>query len=125
MRDRKDYPLLAITREEFPQVFITRDRELTGVDFIGPFTSATDLRQAYHFLMRVFQFRSCDLKIRSDDNDGVIYSLFELSHQTLFGANGENKYQSLSAGHSGFAQFYRGEELLRCGKALRTDAGRF
>ena len=61
LRDRKDYPLLAITREEFPQVFITRDRELTGVDFIGPFTSATDLRQAYHFLMRVFQFRSCDL----------------------------------------------------------------
>jgi len=67
LKDDKDYPLLAITREEFPRVFITRDRDLEKVDYVGPFGSATELRKAYHFLMRAFQFRNCELDIRSDD----------------------------------------------------------
>lgn len=67
LKDGKDYPLLAITREEFPRVFITRDRKLEGVDFVGPFISARDLIRAYYFLMRVFRFRVCDLAIHEAD----------------------------------------------------------
>ncbi len=67
LKDDKDYPLLAITREEFPRVFITRDKQLKKVDYYGPFASISELYRAYHFLMRVFQFRNCDLEIRSDD----------------------------------------------------------
>lgn len=67
LKDDKDYPLLVITREEFPRVFITRDRDLKKVDYYGPFASINELYRAYHFLMRVFQFRNCDLDIRSDD----------------------------------------------------------
>jgi excinuclease ABC subunit C len=66
LKDGKEYPLLAITREEFPRVFITRNPG-TDADLIGPFISAGELRRAYHVLMRVFQFRVCDLDIRSDD----------------------------------------------------------
>jgi excinuclease ABC subunit C len=66
-KDGKDYPLLAVTREEFPRVFITRDRDLGGVDFYGPFISSTDLYRAFNFLQRVFRFRICDLDIREDD----------------------------------------------------------
>jgi excinuclease ABC subunit C len=67
LKDDKDYPLLAISREAFPRVFITRDRGLSGVDYYGPFGSKTELQRAYHFLMRVFQFRVCTLDIREDD----------------------------------------------------------
>lgn len=67
LKDDKDYPLLAITREEFPRVFITRDRKLEGVDYVGPFISSLDLNRAYHFLMRVFRFRVCDLDIHEGD----------------------------------------------------------
>jgi len=67
LKDDKDYPLLAITREPFPRVFITRDRDLEAVDYYGPFGSASELRRAYHFLMRVFQFRVCTLDIQPDD----------------------------------------------------------
>lgn len=67
LKDDKTYPMLVITREEFPRVFITRNRDLKGVDYYGPFGSKTELRRAYHFLMRVFQFRVCRLDIRSDD----------------------------------------------------------
>lgn len=67
LKDDKDFPLIAITREVFPRVFCTRERELKDVDFVGPFTSAKDLYRAYNFLMRVFRFRACDLDIRVDD----------------------------------------------------------
>lgn len=67
LKDDKDYPLLGISREEFPRVFITRDRDRSDVDLIGPFGSMTELKRAYHFLMRVFRFRNCDLAIREDD----------------------------------------------------------
>ncbi|MBA2480942.1 MAG: excinuclease ABC subunit UvrC [Planctomycetes bacterium] len=67
LKDDKSYPLLAVTREEFPRVFITRDAGLPAVDYYGPFVSAIELNRAYHFLQRVFRFRVCDLDIHEDD----------------------------------------------------------
>jgi len=67
LKDDKDFPLVAITREEFPRVFVTRERGLAGIDYYGPFVSAKDLYRAYNFLMRVFRFRVCDLALRDDD----------------------------------------------------------
>jgi excinuclease ABC subunit C len=67
LKDDKSFPLVAVTREEFPRVFITRDRDTEGVDFYGPFISATDLYRAYNFLMRVFRFRVCDLDLHEGD----------------------------------------------------------
>jgi excinuclease ABC subunit C len=67
LKDDKTYPLLAITRETFPRVYCTRDRTATDVDYIGPFGTAKELYRAYHFLMRVFRFRVCDLDIQESD----------------------------------------------------------
>ena len=67
LKDDKTYPLLAITREEFPRVYCTRERKADGVDYLGPFGSAKELYRAYHFLMRVFRFRVCDLDIHEED----------------------------------------------------------
>jgi excinuclease ABC subunit C len=67
LKDDKSYPLLAITREEFPRVFITRERDLPDTDYVGPFVSMIELNRAYHFLQRVFRFRVCDLDIHEGD----------------------------------------------------------
>jgi len=67
LKDDKEFPLVAITREPFPRVFCTRNRDQPGMDFVGPFVNATDLYRAYNFLMRVFRFRVCDLDIHEDD----------------------------------------------------------
>lgn len=67
LKDDKTYPLLAITREEFPRVYCTRERAAEGVDYLGPFGSAKELYRAYHFLMRVFRFRVCDLDLHEED----------------------------------------------------------
>ncbi len=67
LKDDKTYPLIAISREEFPKVFCTRDASTPNVDLIGPFISATELYRAFNFLQRVFRFRVCDLDIREPD----------------------------------------------------------
>lgn len=68
LKDGKSFPYLQIrTREEFPRVEFTRTPRRRGVRLYGPFTSATSLRAAVQVLQRVFQFRTCSLDIRSDD----------------------------------------------------------
>ncbi len=68
-KDDKSFPYLQIrTREEYPRVEITRTPRRKGVRLYGPFTSARSLRVAIQVLQRVFQFRTCTLDIRSDDD---------------------------------------------------------
>jgi excinuclease ABC subunit C len=69
--DDKTFPYLAVTvREEFPGVYITRDpahERFRGARLYGPFTSGAALRHAVQLLQRVFQFRTCELDLRSED----------------------------------------------------------
>jgi excinuclease ABC subunit C len=68
LKDGKSFPYLQIrTREEFPRVEFTRTPRRRSVRLYGPFTSATNLRAAVQVLQKVFQFRTCSLDIRSDD----------------------------------------------------------
>lgn len=69
LKDDKSFPYLQIrTREEFPRVEFTRTPRRRGVRLFGPFTSANSLRAAVQVLQRIFQFRTCSLDIRSDDD---------------------------------------------------------
>ena len=69
LKDDKSFPYLQIrTREEFPRVEFTRVPRRKGVRLYGPFTSARSLRAAVQVLQRVFQFRTCTLDIKSDDD---------------------------------------------------------
>ncbi|MFH0889082.1 MAG: GIY-YIG nuclease family protein [Planctomycetota bacterium] len=65
LTDDKTFPLLAITKEEFPRVFITRERGKRDNLYYGPFVNNTDLRNAFRTLQRIFRFRICKYKISS------------------------------------------------------------
>ncbi len=59
-RDDKSYPYLAISvSEEVPRAFITRNRELRGVKYFGPYTQAWAVRETLDTLLKVFPVRSC------------------------------------------------------------------
>jgi excinuclease ABC subunit C len=68
LKDDKSFPYLQIrVREEFPRVEFTRSPRRKGVRLYGPFTSARGLRMAMQVMQRLFQFRTCQLDIRSDE----------------------------------------------------------
>jgi excinuclease ABC subunit C len=65
LKDDKSYPWIAISREPFPRVTVTRDRNRDCV-YIGPFVGASELQRALPVLQRVFRFRTCSLGIGAD-----------------------------------------------------------
>ncbi len=59
LRDDKSFPVVKITNEEFPAIYITRKRISDGSHYFGPYTNAKLLRQALKIIRRYFPFRSC------------------------------------------------------------------
>lgn len=59
-KDDKSYPYLAVSlSEKMPRVFVTRNRDLKGVKYFGPYTQAWALRQTLDTLLKVYPVRSC------------------------------------------------------------------
>ena len=59
-KDDKSYPYLAVSlNEKMPRVFVTRNRDLKGVKYFGPYTQAWALRQTLDTLLKVYPIRSC------------------------------------------------------------------
>lgn len=68
LKDDKSFPYLQLRlREQYPRVEITRNPRRRGVKLYGPFTSVRSLRQALQVLQRVFQFRTCTLDIKDEE----------------------------------------------------------
>ncbi len=67
LTDDKTFPYLEITvQDEFPGVYVTREPNPKSKLF-GPFVSASGLRNALQELQKIFKFRTCRLKISSND----------------------------------------------------------
>ena len=63
-RDDKSYPYLAISvNEDAPRAFVTRNRELKGVRYFGPYTQSWAIRDTLDSLLRVYPVRSCSAGI--------------------------------------------------------------
>jgi len=59
-KDDKSYPYLAITMTDaVPRVFITRNREIKGAKYFGPYTQAWAVRETLDTLLKVYPIRSC------------------------------------------------------------------
>jgi excinuclease ABC subunit C len=59
-KDDKSYPYLAVSMgEAFPRAFITRNREMKGVKYFGPYTQAWAVRETLDTLLKVYPVRSC------------------------------------------------------------------
>jgi excinuclease ABC subunit C len=59
-KDDKSYPYLAIsTSDAYPRAFITRNRDLSGLKYFGPYTNAWAIRETLDTLLKVYPVRSC------------------------------------------------------------------
>jgi len=57
-RDDKNYFYLKITKEKFPRVYITHQKD-GRARYIGPFVDGKSLKQALKISRKIFPFRSC------------------------------------------------------------------
>lgn len=59
LKDDKSYPFIRITKEDFPQVFVTRKIVRDGSSYFGPYTDVKNLRHTLKTMQQVFFIRSC------------------------------------------------------------------
>ena len=59
LKDAKSYPYIKITKEEYPRLFVTRDRRGDGGSYYGPYKSAAAAHDALDTVMRVFALPTC------------------------------------------------------------------
>lgn len=59
LKDDKSFPLVKISKEEFPSVYITRRKDNSPGRYLGPYTDAKLLKAALKIIRRSFAYRSC------------------------------------------------------------------
>jgi excinuclease ABC subunit C len=57
-KDDKDYPYIVVSKDPFPRISLSRDKQPDGHTF-GPFASAAYARQTIGFVRKHFQVRDC------------------------------------------------------------------
>ncbi len=88
LRDDKSFPLVKITDEEFPAVYITRKKEADASRYFGPYTNVKLLRQALKIIRRHFSYRSC----KQLPKEACIYYRLKLSPAPCIGKISRAEY---------------------------------
>jgi excinuclease ABC subunit C len=61
LRDDKSYPLIVMTNEEFPRIFVDRPHDRKpGYKYYGPYVNAGLIREALVIIRKIFPFRTCE-----------------------------------------------------------------
>jgi excinuclease ABC subunit C len=67
LKDDKSYPYIVIKREPFPRIFLTRKKINDGSEYLGPFTSAGNVRDLINLIKQFVPLRTCKLNL-TDQN---------------------------------------------------------
>ena len=68
LKDDKQYAYIKIsTKEDFPQIFMTRQLKKDGNTYFGPYMTAFNVKEAIEEIRKLFQIRSCRKNI-SENN---------------------------------------------------------
>ena len=67
LKDDKSYPFIVIKNEPFPRVYLTRNKQNDGSDYLGPYTSVKKVRELLEFIKQTIQLRNCSLNLSSNN----------------------------------------------------------
>ena len=59
LKDAKSYPYIKITKEEYPSLFVTRERKSDKGRYFGPYRSAADAYTALETVKKIFTLPTC------------------------------------------------------------------
>ena len=66
LKDSKSYPYIKVTSEEYPRLYVTRDRRSDRAKYYGPYQSSSGAYTALDAVMKVFALPSCKLSFPGD-----------------------------------------------------------
>ncbi len=79
-RDDKRFPYIKlITTDPFPYLTIVRKKQEDGNRYFGPYVSSSAMRQTLKAIRKIFQIRSCSMKITGHERVCLYYHLKECS----------------------------------------------
>ena len=59
LKDAKSYPYIKVTGEEYPKLFVTRERRSDGGRYFGPYRSSDEAHTALSVVMKIFSLPTC------------------------------------------------------------------
>ena len=59
LKDAKSYPYIKVTGEDYPKLFVTRDRKSDRAKYFGPYQSSQGAHAALDAVMRIFTLATC------------------------------------------------------------------
>ncbi len=63
LKDDKTYPYIVIKNENFPRVYLTRQKLDDGAQYFGPYTSVNKVRELLNFIKQTIPLRTCTLNL--------------------------------------------------------------
>jgi len=63
LKDDKTYPYIVIKNENFPRVYLTRQKLEDGARYFGPYTSVGKVRELLNFIKQTIPLRTCPLNL--------------------------------------------------------------
>lgn len=59
LKDAKSYPYIKVTNEEYPRLFVTRERRSDRAKYFGPYQGSQSAHAALDAVMRIFTLATC------------------------------------------------------------------
>ncbi len=66
LKDAKSYPYIKVTNEEYPKLFVTRERKSDRAKYFGPYQSSASAHTALDTVMRIFTLATCKRSFPKD-----------------------------------------------------------
>ena len=66
LKDSKSYPYIKVTNEEYPKLFVTRERKSDRARYFGPYQGASSAYAALEAVMKVFALPTCKRSFPKD-----------------------------------------------------------
>ena len=66
LKDAKSYPYIKVTAEEYPRLFVTRERKSDRASYYGPYQSSQGAHGALDAVMKIFSLPTCKRSFPKD-----------------------------------------------------------
>ena len=66
LKDAKSYPYIKVTNEDYPKLFVTRDRKSDKAKYFGPYQSSAGAHTALDTVMKIFTLATCKRSFPKD-----------------------------------------------------------